>query len=370
MVKRVFVVAGARPNFVKIAPFINQLKVNNIEYKLIHTGQHYDYNMSNIFFDNLNIPEPDIHLNVGSASHATQTAKIMIEFEKIIEKERPILVVVVGDVNSTLACALVAKKLNIKIAHIEAGLRSFDQKMPEEINRLLTDQISNFLFASEKKAIINLKKEGIHPNKIFFVGNIMIDTLKLNIKKSQAIQYYEELGLEKKNYALITVHRPSNVDNYNNLEKIVEIINYLQNFTMVFFPIHPRTKKNLDKFDLKKKINRDNLLLSDPVGYLEFLNLMENSRLILTDSGGIQEEASYLRVPVLTLRKNTERPITIEKGTNTLVNLNVELIKKLINDIFSNNYKKGENIEKWDGNTAKEIVKILKQKIFDINKNT
>lgn len=359
---QIFLIAGARPNFMKIAPLINQFKIKDIKFKLIHTGQHYDYNMSKIFFDNLEIPEPDFYLNAGSGTHAFQTAKIMIEFEKVILKEKPKLVIVVGDVNSTIACTLVAKKLFIDVAHVEAGLRSFDMKMPEEINRILTDQISDFLFITEKSAEINLKREGIDPDKIFYVGNIMIDTLLMNLNRAQDLNVYKIFNLEEKSYALITIHRPSNVDNKENLEKIIQIINYIQERVKIFFPIHPRTKKRLKQFNLEKDLNTFNLILSEPVGYLEFLNLMINSKLILTDSGGIQEEASYLKIPVLTLRKNTERPITIEKGTNTLIGINFEKLKKSIDEILSNNYKKGQEIEKWDGKTAERIVLILKEK--------
>ncbi|MEE9379286.1 MAG: UDP-N-acetylglucosamine 2-epimerase (non-hydrolyzing) [Candidatus Lokiarchaeia archaeon] len=358
--KKIFIVAGARPNFMKIAPLVKQLKKNNVTFMLIHTGQHYDYEMSKIFFDELDIPEPDIFLNVGSASHAVQTAKIMVEFEKAILKENPNLIIVVGDVNSTIACALVAKKLYVKIAHVEAGLRSFDNTMPEEINRILTDKLSDFLFTTEKSGEINLKKEGIDSNKIYFVGNIMIDNLLNNMEKARKLDSLYKYNLKRKNFTLITAHRPSNVDNKENLEKIIEIINYLQESITVFFPIHPRTKKNVEKFNLMDKIKKDNLILSKPVGYLEFLNLMDNSKMILTDSGGIQEEASFLNIPILTLRKNTERPITVEKGTNTIIDCDFLKAKEIIDRIFSNKYKQGQKIENWDGKTAERIVNILK----------
>ncbi|MFX1500366.1 MAG: non-hydrolyzing UDP-N-acetylglucosamine 2-epimerase [Promethearchaeota archaeon] len=367
MTEIIYLVAGARPNFMKIAPLIHEFMKNNIKFNLIHTGQHYDYNMSKIFFEELGIPEPNIYLNVGSSSHAVQTAKIMIEFEKVLLHTTPQLVIVVGDVNSTIACALVAKKLNIKIAHVEAGLRSFDQKMPEEINRILTDQLSDFLFTTEKSAEFNLKREGIDSNKIHFVGNIMIDNLLNNLRKVNKLNVLSKFNLKKKKYALITAHRPSNVDTKENLEKIIEIINYLQEKLMVFFPIHPRTRKNIEKFNLMKKIKKNNLFLSKPIGYLEFLNLMENSRMILTDSGGIQEEASFLNIPILTLRKNTERPITVEKGTNTIIGLDFLKARGQIEKIISNKYKKGQPIENWDGKTAERIVNILK-KILDLEK--
>jgi len=361
--KPIYVVAGARPNFMKIAPLIKEFQKESVNFKLIHTGQHYDYNMSKVFFDDLGIPEPDIHLNVGSASHAVQTANIMIEFEKVLIKEEPSLVVVVGDVNSTVACALVAKKLHVKVAHIEAGLRSFDMKMPEEINRLLTDQISDFLFTTEKSAALNLKSEGISADKIFFVGNVMIDTLITNLEKAKKLNLLDKYNLNKNDYALITLHRPSNVDTKENLEKMLNILNFLQERVKIFFPIHPRTKKNLEKFDLEKDIKDLNIVLSNPIGYLEFLNLMKNSKLILTDSGGIQEEASYLKIPILTAREGTERPITVDEGTNTIIGNDLEKAKKYIEEIFENNYKKGQDIEKWDGQAAKRIVRIIKKKL-------
>jgi len=364
MSKKILLIAGARPNFIKIAPLINELKNSNIEFTLVHTGQHYDYNMSKVFFDDLGIPEPDIHLNVGSASHAVQTANIMIEFEKVILNESPRLVVVVGDVNSTLACALVAKKLNIKIAHVESGLRSFDQNMPEEINRILTDQISDLLFTTEISAEVNLKREGIDHNKIHFVGNIMIDSLVRNIKLVRDTNNYKKYGLEKGQYALVTIHRPSNVDTKEDLSRVVKMLDYIQEKLKIFFPIHPRTLKNLKKFNLENELKKSNIILSDPVGYLDFLNLMVNSKMILTDSGGIQEEASFLKIPVLTLRENTERPVTIEEGTNELIGNNIDKFKNHIDKILSDTYKKGKNIEKWDGETAKRIIKIIKEKAF------
>jgi len=363
MSKKIFLIAGARPNFIKIAPLVNELKNSNIEFTLVHTGQHYDYNMSKVFFDDLGIPEPDIHLNVGSASHAIQTAKIMIEFEKVVLNEIPLLVVVVGDVNSTLACALVAKKLNIKIAHVESGLRSFDQNMPEEINRILTDQISDLLFTTEISAEVNLKREGIDHNKIYFVGNIMIDSLLRNIEKVKNLNSYEKFGLESNHYTLVTIHRPSNVDTKEDLIKIIKMLNYAQEKIKILFPIHPRTKKNLIEFGLEPLLE-SNIILTEPIGYLEFLDLMMNSRMIITDSGGIQEEASYLKIPVLTLRENTERPITIEKGTNEIIGNDFEKFKIFVDEILSDKYKKGQNIEKWDGNTAKRIAEIIKEKKY------
>lgn len=366
MKEEIFLIAGARPNFMKIAPLIKEFEKNMIEYELIHTGQHYDNEMSKIFFDELGIPEPDYYLGVGSASHAVQTARIMIEFEKILLNKNVKLVIVVGDVNSTIACALVAKKMKIKVAHIEAGLRSFDMQMPEEINRILTDQLSDYLFTTEKSANLNLKREGIDSEKIFFTGNVMIDSLITNLEKANNLEYFKKFNLEKKKYALITIHRPSNVDLKEKLSLIIDILNYVQERIKTIFPIHPRTRKNLIKYNLLNKIKRDNLYLIEPIGYHAFLNLMLSSKLIITDSGGIQEEASYLRIPVLTLRKNTERPITIEKGTNTLIGNDFSKLKKYLNQILSDSYKKTQDIEKWDGKTSKRIVKIIIEKIFGI----
>lgn len=364
MSEDIFIIGGARPNFMKIAPLIKEFRKQKIRFKLIHTGQHYDYNMSKIFFDYLGIPKPDYFLNVGSGSHAFQTATIMIEFEKVILREKPKLVIVVGDVNSTIACALVAKKQFIKIAHIEAGLRSFDYEMPEEINRKLTDQIADYLFATEKSALLNLKNEGVESTKIFFVGNIMIDNLIRNYDNAQKSNFYKELDLISGSYGLITIHRPSNVDKKEDLKRTIEILNYIQSKIKIVFPIHPRTRKNLKEFNLENVLNKSKIILTKPLGYLEFLNLMINAKFILTDSGGIQEEASYLKIPILTLRTNTERPITVEKGTNTLINNDFKRLKIYLDQILSNSYKKGQDIEKWDGKTSERIVNIIKDKVL------
>jgi len=362
--KDIFIVGGARPNFMKIAPLIKEFKRQNIKFKLIHTGQHYDYNMSKIFFDNLGIVKPDYFLNVGSGSHAVQTAKIMVEFEKILIKESPNLIIVVGDVNSTIACALVTKKLNTELAHIEAGLRSFDVKMPEEINRRLTDQIADYLFVTEESGVINLKNEGIDSSRIFFVGNMMIDTLISNLEKARKTNFYKALDLICGSYGLVTIHRPSNVDSREDLERIIEKLNFIQSKIKIVFPIHPRTRKNMKKFNLDLELNKNNIVLTEPLGYLDFLNLMINAKLIITDSGGIQEEASYLKIPILTLRKNTERPITVEKGTNTLIGNDFSKLKINLENVLSNSYKKGQSIEKWDGKTSQRIVTIIKEKVL------
>ncbi len=362
MNKLIYLIAGTRPNFMKIGPLIKVIEKEKINYKLVHTGQHYDYEMSKIFFDDLGIPKPDFYLGVGSSTHGIQTAKIMIEFEKILIHEKPKLIIVVGDVNSTLACSLVAKKLNINIAHIEAGLRSFDKRMPEEINRILTDHISDLLFITEKNARKNLLNENIPPNKIYFVGNIMIDTLIKNLKKvEEDNKILNKFGLKEKQYGIITLHRPSNVDNKKDLIEIVKIIDQIQEKIKLIFPMHPRTKENFEKFQLLHKFKKKNILLSKPLGYYDFLGLMTKSKFILSDSGGIQAEASFLKIPLLTLRENSEMLITIEKGTNTLVKRDISFIQRYITQILNDNYKKGTEIEKWDGKTSERIIKIIKK---------
>jgi len=363
MPKEIFLVCGARPNFIKIIPLIDELKRRNIQFKLVHTGQHYDNEMSKIFFEELEIPKPDFFLNVGSGTHAFQTGKIMIEFDKILDLNSPELVIVVGDVNSTLACALVSKKRLIKVAHVEAGLRSFDKTMPEEINRILTDQISDFLFITERSAELNLLREGIDQKKIYYVGNVMIDTLLKYLDKIENRKTFNKFNVEKRKFTLLTLHRPSNVDNKIALNKILKILEYTSKKLPILFPVHPRTLGNLRKFNLEKNLKKLNIILTEPLGYLDFLNLMKYSRFILTDSGGIQEEASILGIPVLTLRKNTERPITIEKGTNTIVGINFIKAKKYINKILNNEYKKGQEIDLWDGKAAIRIVDVLYDKI-------
>jgi len=348
----------------KIAPLINEFKRQKIRFKFIHTGQHYDYNMSKIFFDNLGIPKPDYFLNVGSGTHALQTAKIMIEFDKVILNEKPRLVIVVGDVNSTIACALVAKKRSIEVAHIEAGLRSFDFKMPEEINRKLTDQISDYLFITERSGILNLQNEGIDSSKIFFVGNVMIDNLINNLEEARNKNYYKNLGLLNDPYGLVTIHRPSNVDDKKDLENVIQILNFIQSRIKIVFPIHPRTRKSLIKYNLEEELSNPNIIITEPLGYLEFLNLIINSKFILTDSGGIQEEASYLKIPILTLRNNTERPVTIEEGTNTLLGNDILKLKKHLDEILSDTYKKGKPIEMWDGKASQRITNIIIDKVL------
>lgn len=366
-------VVGARPNFIKIAPLITEMKKRKrIEQLLVHTGQHYDFKMSQVFFQDLEIPAPDIFLNVGSGSHAEQTAKTMVEFEKVLLKEKPELVLVVGDVNSTIACSLTAAKLDIRIAHVEAGLRSFDRSMPEEINRILTDSISDYLFTTEKSGMINLLREGVKRGKIYFVGNVMIDSLLKNIKKAKLSNVIKRLKLTEQEYALVTLHRPANVDNKKGLVKIFEALEQIQKQIRIIYPAHPRTQKNICDYNLVKNfpflqkqtgsINSGNFTVTDPLGYLDFVMLMSNAKFILTDSGGIQEESTVLNTPCLTMRNNTERPVTIEIGTNKLIGTDK---KRIINEslkIIHGKKKNGRIPPLWDGNAAQRIVDILLKK--------
>ena len=360
--KKIISVVGARPNFMKIAPIYRELLnyKNNITHLIVHTGQHYDEKMSKIFFDDLELPKPDIYLGVGSGSHSVQTAKIMIEFERIIQEENPNLIIVVGDVNSTLACSIVAAKILIPLAHVEAGLRSFDNTMPEEINRKVTDILSDLLFVTEKSGLENLKKEGISSSKVHFVGNVMIDSLNYYLEKSKNSILMNELNIQPQKYILVTLHRPSNVDQKENLEKILSIFEGFNQKLPIIFPIHPRTQKNIISFGLEERFRKlSNVKIIDPIGYLDFINLMNNSTLILTDSGGIQEETTYLGVPCITMRENTERPITVEIGTNYLVGLNVEKVIEVGNKIISGNIKDHKIPDLWDGKTSNRIVSII-----------
>ena len=357
---KILSVVGARPNFIKIAPIINKLNINNINNKLVHTGQHYDENMSKIFFDQLNLPSPDYFLGVGSGSHANQTAKIMIEFEKICLDYRPNLVIVVGDVNSTLACAIAAKKINILVAHVESGLRSFDDKMPEEINRVIVDRISDFLFVTEQSGIDNLINEGICKNKIFFVGNCMIDTLIKYKNKINNLNFLKKYNLECNKYALVTLHRPSNVDDFIKLSEFVKLFNKIDKKIQVVFPIHPRTKSLLYKINIE--LNK-NILLLKPLPYIQFLTLVKNCFVMISDSGGIQEETTFLNKQCITVRDNTERPITVSNGTNHLVGTNTKNIYKIFNQILKGEVKKGDIPPKWDGLSSHRIVQIIKEEI-------
>ena len=375
---KIISVVGARPNFMKIAPIhkaFNQFnppagKVKNsqpkadepkaqklnIDHLICHTGQHYDEKMSKIFFEDLELPKPDIYLGAGSGSHAEQTAKIMVEFEKVLLKEKPDLIIVVGDVNSTIACSLVAAKMGVKIAHVEAGLRSFDRTMPEEINRLLTDQLADYLFVTEKSGIDNLKNEGIPDEKVFFPGNVMIDSLVHYLPKAKESKVMEHFGLFPLDFILVTLHRPSNVDSLDNVKQIVLLLNRLAAKRKIIFPVHPRTKINIDRLNLN--IN-PGLILTDPIGYIDFLSLTQNAGLIITDSGGIQEESTYLGVQCITVRNNTERPITVEEGTNQLVGTDLQNVELAALGVLDGKIKKGKIPKLWDGHAAERIVELL-----------
>lgn len=355
-------IVGARPNFMKIAPIQRLMNLKNDFFKpvLVHTGQHYDERMSKLFFNDLRLPQPDVYLGVGSGSHAQQTANIMIGFEKVCLEQKPDMILVVGDVNSTAACSLVASKLGIPIVHVEAGLRSFDRRMPEEINRIITDSLSDYLFTTEKSGTNNLLKEGIEASKIHFVGNVMIDSLIYFLDLAQKSPILSDLHLEPQNYVLVTLHRPSNVDNPENLLKILKVFEEIQDKIPIVFPIHPRTSKNLEKFGLQDRIEKlTDLKLIEPVGYLDFLQLEQNSRLLLTDSGGIQEETTYLKIPCLTMRENTERPVTAEMGTNKIMGTDSQKIIESVEKILADDWKKGHVPPLWDGHAAERIVRVL-----------
>ena len=356
---KILSVVGARPNFMKIAPIVHELnKHPEVSHYLVHTGQHYDENLSKVFFDELEIPKPDINLGVGGGSREEQIKQIKEKFEPVLLEQKPDLVIVVGDVNSTIACAEVAKSNNVKVAHVEAGLRSGDLEMPEEVNRIATDKISDYLLITEKDAFENLKKEGISEEKISFVGNVMIDTLVKNIEKSKNSSVISELGLEAGKYVVATIHRPSNVDKEEDLLKIFEIFEAIQNEIKIVLPLHPRTKNSIEKYGLNEKFNAmENLIIVGPQGYLDFLHLVSNSKFVLTDSGGIQEETTYLKIPCITMRFNTERPVTLTEGTNVLVGNDKEKVLENFNKIMDGNFKEGKIPELWDGNAAERIVR-------------
>ncbi|MBC7327426.1 UDP-N-acetylglucosamine 2-epimerase (non-hydrolyzing) [bacterium] len=363
---KIIEVVGARPNFMKIAPLYKAMEELSIEMKgqiqqlLVHTGQHYDVNLSDVFFRDLELPPPDIYLGVGSGTHAEQTAKIMLSFEKILLKNVPDLVVVVGDVNSTLACALCAVKLHIPIAHIEAGLRSFNRRMPEEINRLLTDAISDFLFTPSQDANENLLREGISQEKIFFVGNIMIDSLLMLKDKWESSDILNKLGIEEKSYAVLTLHRPANVDEERDLKELLEIMNEVSSFIPIIFPAHPRSLKAMERFNLKSLLG-DNIRVIQPLGYVDFVKLVKESLFVLTDSGGVQEETTFLAIPCLTLREETEWVVTVELGTNEVVGRDRRKIFSSVERILSGKWKTGNIPPLWDGKTAQRIVNIIKE---------
>lgn len=358
--KKIFLIAAARPNFMKIAPVYHALKTESWALPLIiHTGQHYDITMSRFFFEDLQLPEPYINLGIGSGTHAEQTGKVMIAFEKLAVEEAPDLTVVVGDVNSTMACTVAAVKLGFKVAHLEAGLRSFDRTMPEEINRIVTDSLADILWTPSPDADENLLNEGINPQQIKRVGNIMIDSfelLKPKIRKEDAL---ESFGLEPGNFAVVTLHRPSNVDDKKKLSTIIDALSKTSERLKVLFPVHPRTLKRLQEFLLLDRIRSYNgLIITDPLNYTRFMNLVTNARMLITDSGGIQEETTYLNIPCLTLRENTERPITISQGTNRLCN--ASSILKYVDEILEGHHPLGSVPELWDGRTAGRVVTDIK----------
>jgi len=354
-------VVGARPNFMKIAPLLEAMaKYPNLDPLLVHTGQHYDYEMSQIFFEELEIPKPDVYMGVGSGSHAVQTGKIMMAFEEVVVEHRPDLVLVVGDVNSTMACAIVGAKLCIPVAHVEAGIRSLDRAMPEEINRILTDVISDYLFTRTEEADENLRKEGIPDEKIFLVGDITIDTLLKYKDQASSNEILDELGLDRESYALMTLHRPSNVDDEANFVDILNALEKIQQRIKLVFPMHPRTKARVEGFGLSDVISgMKNLVVVEPLGYLSFMGLMVNSKFVLTDSGGMQTETTVLNIPCLTMRENTERQETAREGTNILVGSDAQLIVRESMQILDGNGKSGSYPSIWDGYTAQRIAKTL-----------
>ena len=361
----IILVVGARPNFMKIAPIQKELDLRGIPNILLHTGQHYDDNMSKVFFDDLKMKKPDIYLGIGSGSHATQTAKVMVEFEQVCSQYNPSMVVVVGDVNSTLACSLVSAKLNIKCAHVEAGLRSFDREMPEEINRIVTDSICDILLTPSDDGDENLMNEGVNESKIHMVGNVMIDSLLNNLDVAKNLDVLTKYGISK-DYVLVTLHRPSNVDEKPVFSDIISALEELSGDFEFVFPMHPRTKKMAEKFQLYGRIKSiSGMKITEPAGYLEFISLMSKSKLVLTDSGGLQEETTALGIPCLTIRENTERPVTITQGTNQLVGTDRERIVQSGKEALQGHGKAGQIPKFWDGKTSARIVDVLLQTIVN-----
>lgn len=363
---RVLHVAGARPNFMKVAPVLRALDAHGVENVLVHTGQHYDQNMSGSFFADLGLPEPDVHLEVGSGTHAVQTARIMEKIEPILDDRRPDLTVVVGDVNSTIAAALVCAKLQLKVAHVEAGLRSFDRSMPEEINRVLTDAISDVLFTTSPEAEENLAREGVARERVHFVGNPMIDSLDRELERARASQAGAKLGLEPQGYGLVTLHRPANVDDPETLRGILEALAEVASRLPILFPVHPRTAKMMRAHGLERFVALDadrivdgGIACVDPVGYVDFLRLQMDARIVLTDSGGIQEETTILGVPCLTLRWNTERPITCEVGTNKLIGTAPTAIVREAAAVLDRPMPAAARPPLWDGHAGERIAEIV-----------
>ena len=361
---KITLIAGARPNFIKIAPIIQAIEKKQMEgadvtYRLVHTGQHYDKNLSATFFEELNIPEPNANLEVKSGSQAEQTGAIMVAFEKELKVNPCDLVLVVGDVNSTMACAIVAKKMNIKVAHVEAGIRSGDLTMPEEINRIVTDSITDYFFTTSVSASENLLKNGVESSNIHFVGNVMIDTLYQNLDRISAPDFWKKFNLETGNYIILTLHRPSNVDEEKSLIDLLQGIDEMVGHKKIIFPIHPRTKAILGETNLNLK----NIIFVEPQGYLNFMYLIKNSFAVITDSGGISEETTVLGIPCFTMRTTTERPETIEIGTNRLVGTSIENLKNSFEDFLQNRIKKFGIPDLWDGKASERIMAILLTKL-------
>ncbi|MCZ2481774.1 UDP-N-acetylglucosamine 2-epimerase (non-hydrolyzing) [Aquirufa nivalisilvae] len=359
---KIDLIAGARPNFIKIASIIHAIKQAqaqklDIQFRLIHTGQHFDRNMSDSFFEQLNLPEPDVNLGAGGGTQAEQTAKIMMGYEKLLLEETTDLCLVVGDVTSTMACAIVAKKLQIKVAHVEAGIRSHDMSMPEEVNRLLTDSISDYFFTTSEVANENLRKSGISDDRIFFVGNTMIDTLLLNQARFIKPDVWDQHHLEKGKYLVMTLHRPANVDEESKLKELIDQIVIHSNQLPLIFPVHPRTKQILNRLE----VNYNSLIQIDPMSYLEFNYLVKHAKAVITDSGGITEETTMMGVPCMTLRNNTERPETISLGTNELLGVNPKAIAPALEKLFRGDWKKGGIPPLWDGKTGERIIQKLIQ---------
>ncbi|MEI6748675.1 MAG: non-hydrolyzing UDP-N-acetylglucosamine 2-epimerase [Bacteroidales bacterium] len=362
---KILVIAGARPNFMKIAPIMHAMKASKrLEPILVHTGQHYDVQMSSMFFEELQIPLPDISLEVGSDTQARQVARIMEKFEPVCAEHKPQAILVVGDVNSTMACSIVAAKMDIRIIHVEAGIRSRDRSMPEEINRMVTDAITDILLPPSRDAVENLLAEGHPASKIHMVGNIMIDTLLNSRSKVKQSDILDKLGLKENGFVSLTLHRPSNVDNEENFKKILAALEVIQQEIPIVFPIHPRTRKMIAELGLSDYIaGMKNLILSEPMGYFDFGKLISASRFVLTDSGGIQEETTVYGIPCITLRENTERPVTAWEGTNELAGCDTQKIISFARKIMDGKWKKGNIPELWDGHTAERIIQVLEKEL-------
>jgi UDP-N-acetylglucosamine 2-epimerase (non-hydrolysing) len=364
-------VGGARPNFIKLAPVVRalaarrcELEAQRLAWRIVHTGQHYDPGMSDVFFRELGLPKPDVHLEVGSGSHGVQTAKILERYEKHLLDSRPLATVVFGDVNSTAACALAAVKLGVPVVHVEAGLRSFDRSMPEEINRIVTDALSDILFVSEPSGVENLKREGVSDGKVHLVGNVMMDTLAHELPRAVESDILNRLDITPGNYGLITLHRPSNVDDSSVLKRLLDLLLRFSETLPMAFPLHPRTRKAVREQGLERLLEGNKKLRCiPPLPYIENLCLMAKARVVLTDSGGIQEETTYLGIPCLTLRSNTERPITVTSGTSRLVGNDPEKIRVAFEDVLVGRWPKGERIPFWDGKASERIVEILLEKL-------